>query len=388
MENRAPSPALVTSVASATLPMAVVTAFGFGMRIEGKLGLGVYCILMALCVAATRLRWVRTNVNAYVDFNSFSFGVSAFSSLVLLPLFQLGTPYSIYVETAVFVLATTLLALSLTMWLAGLIDLGLAAYVGLGAYVSARLSMDLGCPLPLALLGATLAGAAVAKLLSFPLLIVRGHYFSLATLALGLFSYHVFVQSRSLTNGIDGIGNIPGFAVRGSNQVGHVQIGPVSFPYQIEPYYWTLFCFFIVFLFIRSLSKGQFARCLQATRDNEPSAVSSGISVRRYRSWAYTISGAVAGFSGAMYAHTVNYIAPGDFDLQRSVFFVMLAVLGGLGKPLPLVVSASIMVFLEEKFREFGDLRLLLVALAILVVVLSRGYSSVDRSSSSSGCAT
>jgi branched-chain amino acid transport system permease protein len=293
-------------------------------------------------------------------------------AIALLPLFQQTTPYYVFVESRAFALATTLLALSITLGLAGMVDLGVGVYVGVGAYIAARASMDAGVPVIITPLISAIIAGMLAKILSFAIARSRGHYFALATLAIGLIAYNLFIRVTPFTHGVDGIGNIPGVGKS-------FLLGPGGLSSHLLSYYWTLLCLCLTLTFVLRIRSGQFGRCLRALGDDEIAAADSGIDVYLYRSWAYTIAGSIAGFAGALYAHTVNYVEPSDFGFQASVSYLALAVLGGMGRPIGLIAAALGMIFLEEKLRELGNVRMLFLAVGILAIMLYRSKIEASK---------
>lgn len=354
-------------------PAAVVAVFAVGMTLEGRTAIlaFIFTVTMLSLVLGFNVR-IKQLVLQRVDSTSPPFLASAVLAVALLPLFQRTTPYYVYVESRAFALATTLLALSITLGLAGMVDLGVGAFVGVGAYVAARASVDIGVPAVLTPLIAAIIAGILAKGLSFVIVKSRGHYFALATLAVGLIAYNLFIRATPLTHGVDGIGNIPGF---GESFLMGQGVGSSHLP----SYYWTLLCLSVSLIFVLRIRSGQFGRCLRALGDDEIAAADSGIDIYLYRSWAYTIAGAIAGFAGALYAHTVNYVEPSDFGFQASVSYLALAVLGGMGRPIGLIAAALGMIFLEEKLRELGNVRMLLLAVALLAIVLYRSKISASK---------
>lgn len=353
-------------------PVVVVAVFAIGMTLEGRTAvLAFICSVTIVVLGLGFNARMRRLVFQKVDSTSLPFLGAAVLSTAVLPLFQRTTPYYVFVESRAFALAITLLALSITLGLAGMVDLGVGVYVGVGAYIAARSSLDLGVPVILTPLIAAIIGGMLAKVLSFAIARSRGHYFALATLAIGLIAYNLFIRVTPLTHGVDGIGNIPG--------VGKSLLGQGELFSHLPSYYWTLLCLCLTLIFVLRIRSGQFGRSLRALGDDEIAAADSGIDVYVHRSWAYTIAGSIAGFSGALYAHTVNYVEPSDFGFQASVFYLALAVLGGMGRPIGLIAAALGMIFLEEKLREVGNVRMLFLALGILAIMLYRSRIEASK---------
>ncbi|MFH1373973.1 MAG: branched-chain amino acid ABC transporter permease [bacterium] len=307
-----------------------------------------------------------------VNPRSSGFVIALVASLALLPLLQVDQTYSLYIETRMLVLAVSLLAFSATLGMTGMVDIGIGAYLGTGAYISARLSMSLGLPVPVAVTVAILASLLLGLLLGLIVVRSRGHYFALVTLGLGLVFYHVFVQAEAVTLGVDGIANVPRFSssiFQAIDAADSTQL--IRRDYALD-FYTALVIFALVLVFILRLDASQLGRDLRATKDDETAATSVGLDVLRLRVLAYAVSAGIAGLAGAMHAHTVGYIAPGDFGFKQSVFLIAIAVLGGSGSPMASVGAAFGILILEEKLRGFGDLRIILIACSILAIILYR----------------
>jgi branched-chain amino acid transport system permease protein len=337
--------------------------FAVGMELESPFAVLAF-LLLAAAVAALANAYLgkRLRRAAWPKPASVMVVGSLAVAIFALPLMQSGDPYSIYSESRALVLSAMLLPFVLTLGLTGIVDLGMGAFIGVGAYASTRLT--LGCGLPV-LLGPLLGGAIsglLAVVLGPLLLRTRGHYFSLATLAFGLVAYNLFVRAAYVTGGVDGIRNIPGV---GLSLVGDSRPNTVS-------YYWVAIWVLFMLVFCLRFGGGQFGRCLRSLKDEEEAATGCGVDPVQYRQYVYAAAAAIAGVAGALHAQTVHYIAPGDFDLQFGIYLLALAVLGGSGNPAGCIASAFAMTFLEEKLRAFGDYRMLSVAVAILWIMLSR----------------
>jgi branched-chain amino acid transport system permease protein len=359
------------------LPLLFIILFSIGMRVDGQIQV---ILVISSAVAVFYFVIFAAKIINPMNIQSISkspqFLLTSLAILIALPLTQLSQPYVVYIEIRIFVLSITLMAFAISFGLAGMVDLGIIAYLGIGAYISARFSMSLHMPVYLTSLLASIISFCVAGLIGQVILKLRGHYFTLASIGVGLIGYHLFILAVPLTLGTDGIANIPGLSIFGISPEKSIHFGGLIFPYKIIPYYWTLLGMSTIFYIVNSFDSIQFGRCLKAVRDDETVAIGFGINPIKYRLIAYTIGAAIAGFAGALYAHTVNYIAPNDFGLQTSIYLLALVILGNFGKPLPMIIVAFIFVYLEEKLQVLGGLRMILLSCSILIIILSRSRIS------------
>jgi len=219
---------------------------------------------------------------------------------------------------AVFIFAIAGVGLMLLVGYTGLISLGHAAFLGIGAYVNAVLLAQ-GVPflvtLPVAGLFTALCGAAIGR----PTLRMSGLYLAIATLAFGSIVGTVFQKWTAVTGGFDGFAvptpTIFGVAVEGATGIYYVSLAVLVFVLWVSA----------------NLLRSPAGRAMVAIRDSEVSAQSMGIHLAWYKTLVFAISAGMTGLAGALFAHYVRYLAPDAFDVLLSVQFVTIVFVGGLG---------------------------------------------------------
>src|SRR5690349_24664324 len=239
-------------------------------------------------------------------------------------------------------LAFSILVMSVDVLLGytGLPSLGQAAYLGVGAYVTAilatRYQFGLGYDFWIVALLGICFGAALAAV--FGLLAIRatGVYFLMITLALGQCVWGLAYRWNSLTGGDNGInlGVRPKFGIDLSDQV--------TF------FYLVLAIFSLSLLAMYVLVRSPFGRSLAGIRERE-----LGMKILGYNTWlhkyiAFIIAGAFGGLSGVLWAHTAGIISPVNVELTTSVDALLMAVLGGAGTLVGGVIGAFIVIALRE----------------------------------------
>jgi branched-chain amino acid transport system permease protein len=241
-----------------------------------------------------------------------------------------------------------LLALSMYVVLAiGQLSLGQAAFMGLGAYTSALLTLKLGAPFPLVLIASMAVPALAALIIGAPTLRLSGVYLALATIGLGEVLRIAFVNSE-LTGGALGLSGIP-------EKAGYAIIfGALAL---------TLIAFVLV-------SRSRVGRAMEAMREDEVAAGMLGVHLPRYRISALVVSAMLAGLAGAFNAHVSSFISPNDYGFDAAVTILSYALLGGIGSPFGPVVGALILTLLPEVLRPLHDFRLVFNGLIIVVAVL------------------
>jgi branched-chain amino acid transport system permease protein len=324
----------------------------------------------------------------------------------LLLLAAVALPFSgsrYYVDLGTLVLTYVMLGwgLNIVVGLAGLLDLGYVAFYAVGAYSYALLAttFDLGFWICLPLAG-ILAGFA-GILLGFPVLRLRGDYLAIVTLAFGEIIRIVLINWVELTNGPNGITDIPRptlFGLRFSMDGGE---GTFSGFFDIEPetiqrviflYYVILGLALLTNWVSLRLRRMPLGRAWEALREDEIACRSLGINVRNTKLTAFGIGAMFGGFAGAFFATRQAFISPESFTFIESATVLAIVVLGGLGSQLGVALAAIIMVGGLEALRDFlsflGDqmgshlfsgiaselplYRMLIFGLALVVVMVLR----------------
>jgi branched-chain amino acid transport system permease protein len=247
------------------------------------------------------------------------------------------------VAMLVFAGVYALLALGLNVvWgMAGMINLGLVGFFGLGAYVAALLARRAGWPMAAGLPAAALVAAGAGALVALVTARLRGDYLAIVTLG---FSEVVRVTASNeiwLTNGTDGISGIPG-PWRG-------QVSPAAF----NLIYLGLVAaaVLVVLVALERVRHSPYGRVLRAIRDDDQVAAVAGKPVRAFKVEAFALSAAVLGLAGALYAHYTSYIAPEAFAPLISIYIVLALTAGGTGNNHGAVLGAALVVFFMESTR-------------------------------------
>jgi branched-chain amino acid transport system permease protein len=238
--------------------------------------------------------------------------------------------------------------LSLLMGFAGQVSLGQAAFYAIGAYTAGLLARDIHVPPVLALAVAPAATAVIAYIVGLPLLRLRGHYLAFGTLAFQLITLSVLGEARDITGGDTGLTAIPALGI--GPLVVEGPFKPIVFGYLA----WGLAL--VSVLFNAHLVRSRPGRALRALASSEAGALASGVPVGRYKLQVFALSAAYAGLAGGVYAFYVTYIAPGSFPLVRSIEFLIMATVGGLGSIWGAAVGATLVSLVVQVLQGLGTL--------------------------------
>lgn len=262
-----------------------------------------------------------------------------------------GFGHQVLFTTGYWILLT--LGLSVVVGLAGLLDLGYAAFFMIGAYMTALLT-DSGSPeqwhiaewpvwvsLPFAIIVTMLAGLA----LGIPTLRLRGDYLAIVTLG-----FHEIVRQSvnniDVLNGSRGIAGIP-----------HPAFGGYEFGLDSEKYWWWLLipAIILAVIMIRHLDNSRVGRYWSAIREDEVAAAAMGVPVVKMKVLAFVIGASTSGVAGWIYAVKISYIAPNSFQLLLSILVLCAVVIGGLGSISGAVLGAILVATLPEIVRDVSD---------------------------------
>ncbi|WP_137177874.1 branched-chain amino acid ABC transporter permease [Roseomonas sp. AR75] len=233
------------------------------------------------------------------------------------------------------------LGLNVIWGLAGMVNLGLVGFFGLGAYATALLTKNLAWPMPLGWAAGALVAAAAGALMAVIVARLRGDYLAIVTLGFAEVIRLVASNEVWLTNGTDGISGIPG-PWRG-------EVSPQTFNLIFLALVWSAVG--VVFVLLARASHSPFGRVLRAIREDEDVAAVAGKPVLWFKVRAFALGAAVVGFSGALYAHYNAYIAPDGFAPLLTIYIVLALTAGGVGSMRGAVVGALLVVLLLEGTR-------------------------------------
>lgn len=279
-----------------------------------------------------------------------------FVAALLIPF--LLSDYNLRVMVLALQVAIAVVGLCVAFGWAGLIQLGQAAFIGVGAYTSAILSVRFGLNFWLAMPLAMAASALLALVIAVPLLRLRGHYLALATVGLNV-TAEIVTKNWEVTGGHDGISSIPGVGVFGYEITG-----------DLGYYYLSLAFLVVVALFAASLRNSRHGRAMIAVRDDEIASGTSSVPVVRTKVLAFVIAGILAGLSGSLYAHYSHYISPGDFDLSRSITVLVMLIVGGEISIVGAIAGAILMSFAPELLRFVGEAYMAVFGVLVLLVLI------------------
>lgn len=262
------------------------------------------------------------------------------------------------ISLAVFAGIWVVLALSLNilMGYAGQVSLGQAAFFGIGAYTSGILALKFNQPFAVGFIAAIVLTGLVGAFLGLPSLRVRHDFLVLATMGVNFVVVAIF-KYVDFFGGALGLIDIP---------------TPRFFGIQSEiPYLIFVWLYVAVAIFISwYVSKTWTGLALNAVRINEEAAAAVGVSVPRFKIYAFIISAALAGGAGSLYAHYLKSLFPDNFHFIESIVILSMVVVGGVGTLRGPIIGAIVLRALPELLRDLHDYRFAMYGGLIVLMML------------------
>lgn len=279
--------------------------------------------------------------------------------LLICPLFISGM--ALRVLSTIFIYCILAIGNMVITGYTGMLNMGQAAFYGVGAYTSAILSTTIGLPFIVCFFAAGLLTGLFGMMIAIPCLRVRTDFLSLITIAFANIFTAILLNWTSLTRGPMGIPAIPKASIFGYTFYSSVQ-------------YYYLLLFFTVFFYvvISNLMNSKVGRMFEATRDDEVGARSIGINVKNIKVVSFTIGTSLAGFAGSLMVHYIGFVGPSNFTFDESLLIMQMCIIGGLGSLPGAVLGAAFFVIMPEIIRPLAVYRLGIGGLIMTLSMLFR----------------
>ncbi len=241
-----------------------------------------------------------------------------------------------------------MLALSIYLTLScGLLSLANAAFMGIGAYMSAIATLQFEWPFAFALFLGTVLPAAVAFLIGIPVLRLSGVYLAMATLGFGEV-VRVVLLNLDITGGPLGLNGIP----------------------PLTTWWHVVLALALTVALLQALRRSRIGRAFEAIREDETAARLMGIATDRIKLLAFVLGAAIAGLAGGLNAHYTFTLSPGNFGFESAVDILTMAVLGGIQGVAGPLLGGAILTLLPELLRGLQEFRMAANGLILIAVVL------------------
>lgn len=281
--------------------------------------------------------------------------IAGIAALGLMPI-ALGNPYYLHLAETILIYAILLFGLDIVVGYTGQVSLGHAGLFGIGSYTTGVFYFKLGLPIFLALPASIAVTAVFGALLALPALRVTGPYLAMVTLAFGTIIQILINEMTFLTEGPMGI--------KLSKPVLFGQkLGEVGY------FYLVAVMMVLAMIVVHRILRSHLGRAFQALRDSPIASDCMGVSVYRYKVYAFVISAALAGMAGSLYAYSEEYISPNTYNFELTIMFLLAVIMGGRKTRSGSLIGAMIVVMLPSLLADIELFRKIATAAAVIGVI-------------------
>jgi len=242
----------------------------------------------------------------------------------------------LWITLQILIAAIGAVGLNILTGFTGQISLGQGAFLGVGAYTSAYITAKLGLSFWVGVPAAGLVTAMAGMVFGIPSLRLKGLYLAIATLASQFILEWIFLRWESVTGGSYGI------------VIPRPSLGGYVFESDRSYYYIVLLIAAAMVLFAANLMRTRTGRAFMAVRDHYISAEIMGINLFKYRILSFAISSFYAGVAGALYGHSLRFVSSEQFNIEVSIVYLAMIIIGGLGSILGSIYGAVFMILLPK----------------------------------------
>lgn len=277
-------------------------------------------------------------------------------------------PYYIHLVETIMIYSILLFGLDIVVGYTGQVSLGHAGLFGIGAYTTGVLLTKLGLSFWLAVPFSVLVTALFGAILAMPALKVSGPYLAMVTLAFGTIIQILINEMTFVTEGPMGIKlNKP--------EIFNIKLNE-------EQFYW-LVCVFLALslIVVHRILKSHLGRAFEALRGSPVASDCMGVSVYRYKVYAFVISAGLAGLAGSLYAYSEQYISPNTYNFELTVLFLLAIIMGGRKTRSGAIIGATIIVLLPkllddiELFQWISTLLAVGICLSAVIAIVKKWTS-------------
>ena len=279
---------------------------------------------------------------------------------LLLP--QVLSPAWVTVGGVFAVYAIVALSQDIVLGRAGMYDMGHAVYFGIGAYITAILSLSFNWPVLWTIPVGVLVSAAFGAILSAPIVKLRGDYLLVVTIGFNaIFVLAMKNDIFGLTGGPDGI-----FGVA----------GPVVFGYDLGSqdalFYLNWAALALVLWLVRNLNRSALGRTFRYLKYDELAATTLGVNAQKYKVAAFTLAAAIAGLAGTLFAMQLSAVSPGSFSFADSVTLFAIVLVGGQASVPGVLLGTAMMFVVPQIFTGLQQYRYFVFGIAMIVIMVLR----------------
>jgi branched-chain amino acid transport system permease protein len=297
--------------------------------------------------------------NPHIQFVIFGIALSFVPALASMGVLKAST-ITIIGGTLIYAIAA--LGFNILLGYSGLITLGTAGFMGLAAYISAYVTMNMKLPFEVALILAIAIPTLIGALVGLVSLKIEGIYLAIATLCVSEILRKTFEELGSFTNGFSG------------KQASYPELLGFFKLNRTTTYYFIVLVLIIIMLLTYNMMNGQLGRALNAMRGSEAASQAMGVNLLKYRLVAFALATIYASVAGVLYVHFIRFSYPSTWSLKLSLDFMAMVVIGGLRSIYGTVLGAFIVFAVPDLFLKeiphFSQLSYVFNGVLIILVIM------------------
>lgn len=285
-------------------------------------------------------------------------GYLAIIILVLIPYLGVSKHF-INLLTLTAILGIAVLGMDLLMGFTGLLSLGQAGFMAIGAYTSGILAVKYELTPLYGLLAAQALTVVVSLMIGKAVLRLKGYHLAIATLAFSVIMEQLLINSRELTGGPSGLAGVPFFAV-----------GGLTVPTGLPLYYLAIGLVLVIIVLLRNLTSVRVGRAWLAISGDETAAAMLGVNTSSYKLLAFVFAACLAALSGSLYVHYMRFISPDMVGMQASINITVMTALGGPGTLWGPLLGVGLLTFLPDFVSFTQQFQLIINGLVLFVTIV------------------
>lgn len=284
----------------------------------------------------------------------------ALLALVALPFFS-DSNYLRHLLVLAFIFAIVASSWDLSLGFGGLFNFAHVALFAVGIYAYGVVAKTLGLSPWLAIPAAGVAAGLVAALITLPIMRLSGIYIILVTIASSQVLYQIVISQSQITGGTSGMVSLPGLELFGYRFSRGAKLGY---------YYLALAALAASTAILYRITRSRFGRAIVAMRDHRYYAISRGMSETRTRLFTLTVSAAISGVAGGLYAAYMRVASPDNFGLGLLGLLLSMLLLGGAGTIWGPILAAFFVTIVSEALADYGAWRNIIMSLVLIVILI------------------
>jgi ABC-type branched-subunit amino acid transport system permease subunit len=316
-------------------------------------------------------------IRASIGANERAFDLAALIGVLAAALWFHEEHFVILMMATALLLMVAALGLTIQFGYAGIANFAGAAFLGIGCYTAGVVTDYTSLPSFLTIpLGGAMA-ALIGSVLILPVLLTRGHYAALVTIAFGIL-FKVFLEVNDTLGGPQGM-QVKPLVLFGWNFNSPIRVGDFTASFYFSYLLLAIVLVSASFALARRLERSWIGLSMDAIRLDEIASACYGLDLARWKVLAFTLGNALIGIAGAAYGHLLGFIAPNNFTFGDSLILVSIILLGGIGNLWGVAVAAAFVIILPEKFQVIQEYRFALYAALVILILLFRPQGLLPR---------